>query len=47
VEKFISNGGISGEASLKELFARHSEQENLNTGRTNNAAAAALNLLIN
>lgn len=29
IEKFISNGGIAGEESLNELFARYSEQEEL------------------
>jgi hypothetical protein len=29
VEKFISNGEITGEESLNELFARYSEQEDL------------------
>jgi len=46
VEKFISNGGITGEESLDELLSRYSEQENLTTEGINNAAAS-LNLVTN
>ncbi|OCR02124.1 hypothetical protein BCD67_22820 [Oscillatoriales cyanobacterium USR001] len=47
VEKFISNGGITGEESLKELLSRYSEQENLIPESRQNNAAASLNLVTN